>query len=137
MQATSRSYFTWKKSRIQFAYFFTGLKRGCFLTTSSAFNGFRGWSQMVLRGYKQKILNHITIFPNSILLFRELHDDEIEDEIREAFRCFDRDGHGFIPISGRQNRISNFRFSIFRLNLFSLYNSGHKIVTIRLIALNF
>ena len=37
------------------------------------------------------------------LLFRELHDDEIEDEIREAFRCFDRDGHGFIPVSGLQN----------------------------------
>ena len=39
----------------------------------------------------------------SIQIFRELHDDEIEDEIREAFRCFDRDGHGFIPVSGQQN----------------------------------
>ena len=63
---------------------------------------------LVLRGFKQKILNYSTIIPNSILLFRELHDDEIEDEIREAFRCFDRDGHGFIPISGWQNRISNY-----------------------------
>lgn len=33
-------------------------------------------------------------------VFRELHDDEIEDEIREAFRCFDKDGHGFIPVTG-------------------------------------
>jgi len=33
------------------------------------------------------------------LMTRELHDDEIEDEIREAFRCFDREGHGFIPVS--------------------------------------
>ena len=33
-------------------------------------------------------------------LHRDIHDDEIEDDIREAFRCFDKDGHGFIPISG-------------------------------------
>ena len=25
---------------------------------------------------------------------RDIHDDEIEEEIREAFRCFDKDGHG-------------------------------------------
>ena len=31
---------------------------------------------------------------------RDIHDDEIEDEIREAFRCFDKDGHGFIPVTG-------------------------------------
>ena len=31
---------------------------------------------------------------------RDIHDDEIEDDIREAFRCFDKDGHGFIPIAG-------------------------------------
>ena len=30
----------------------------------------------------------------------ETSDDEIEDDIREAFRCFDKDGHGFIPIAG-------------------------------------
>ena len=38
-------------------------------------------------------------------VFRELHDDEIEDEIREAFRCFDKDGHGFIPVTGYVNDI--------------------------------
>ena len=38
-------------------------------------------------------------------VFRELHDDEIEDEIREAFRCFDKDGHGFIPVTGYFNDI--------------------------------
>ena len=35
----------------------------------------------------------------SILLYiREIHDEEIEEEIREAFRVFDREGHGFITV---------------------------------------
>ena len=29
---------------------------------------------------------------------REIHDDDIENDIREAFRCFDKDGHGFISV---------------------------------------
>ena len=29
---------------------------------------------------------------------REVHDGEIEEEIREAFRVFDREGHGFITV---------------------------------------
>jgi hypothetical protein len=29
---------------------------------------------------------------------REIHDGEIEEEIREAFRVFDREGHGFITV---------------------------------------
>jgi len=34
------------------------------------------------------------------LMTRDLHDDDIEEEIREAFRCFDKDGHGFICVPG-------------------------------------
>ena len=34
------------------------------------------------------------------LLFREIQDTEIEDEIREAFRVFDKEGHGFICAPG-------------------------------------
>ena len=34
------------------------------------------------------------------VLFREIHDAELEEEIREAFRVFDKDGHGFIPSMG-------------------------------------
>ena len=30
--------------------------------------------------------------------FREIHDGEIEEEIREAFRVFDREGNGFITV---------------------------------------
>ena len=37
---------------------------------------------------------------NFPLIFREIHDQEIEEEIREAFRVFDRDGHGFISAAG-------------------------------------
>ena len=33
-------------------------------------------------------------------MFREIHDAELEEEIREAFRVFDKDGHGFIPSMG-------------------------------------
>ena len=29
---------------------------------------------------------------------REIHDGDIEEEIREAFRVFDKEGHGFIPV---------------------------------------
>ena len=35
-----------------------------------------------------------------ILCPREIHDTDIEEEIREAFRVFDRDGHGFITVPG-------------------------------------
>ena len=32
------------------------------------------------------------------VLLREIHDNEIEEDIREAFRVFDREGHGFITV---------------------------------------
>ena len=32
------------------------------------------------------------------LFIREIHDGDIEEEIREAFRVFDKEGHGFIPV---------------------------------------
>lgn len=32
------------------------------------------------------------------LMTREIHDGDIEEEIREAFRVFDKEGHGFIPV---------------------------------------
>merc|ERR1711936_1370235 len=32
------------------------------------------------------------------LMTKEIHDNDIEEEIREAFRVFDREGHGFIPV---------------------------------------
>merc|ERR1712012_93328 len=41
------------------------------------------------------------------LMTRDLHDDEIEDEIREAFRCFDKDGHGFIPVTDLSRVLQN------------------------------
>ena len=36
--------------------------------------------------------------PSNIVYSREIHDNDIEEEIREAFRVFDREGHGFIPV---------------------------------------
>jgi hypothetical protein len=35
---------------------------------------------------------------------REIHDTDIEEEIREAFRVFDRDGHGFITVPGEAKK---------------------------------
>lgn len=32
------------------------------------------------------------------LMTKEIHDNDIEEEIREAFRVFDREGHGFITV---------------------------------------
>ena len=51
-----------------------------------------------------------TCFENTVSQ-RDLHDDEIEDEIREAFRCFDKEGHGFIPVTGTVIRLAIFKLS--------------------------
>ena len=42
----------------------------------------------------------IRIFLVIIIIIREIQDTEIEDEIREAFRVFDKEGHGFICAPG-------------------------------------
>ena len=51
----------------------------------------------------------ILLVPNKRVFQRDLHDDEIEDEIREAFRCFDKEGHGFIPVTGIVLRLAIFK----------------------------
>ena len=33
-------------------------------------------------------------------VFRDIHDDDIEEEIREAFRVFDKEGHGYVSTPG-------------------------------------
>ena len=50
-----------------------------------------------------------------LLFFREIQDTEIEDEIREAFRVFDKEGHGFICAPG--NFEWYFLIFMWRLNL--------------------
>ena len=37
------------------------------------------------------------------LMSQDLHDEDIEDEIRDAFRVFDRDGNGFISVVDLQD----------------------------------
>ena len=51
----------------------------------------------------------IILVHNKRVFQRDLHDDEIEDEIREAFRCFDKEGHGFIPVTGIVLRLAIFK----------------------------
>ena len=46
------------------------------------------WQSKIKQTNKQKCKN----------LLREIHDNEIEEDIREAFRVFDREGHGFITV---------------------------------------
>ena len=36
--------------------------------------------------------------PLDIKLFRDINDDDLENDIREAFRCFDKDALGYIPV---------------------------------------
>ena len=36
----------------------------------------------------------------SIPSFRDIYDDDLENDIREAFRCFDKDGLGYISVPG-------------------------------------
>ena len=52
--------------------------------------------------YRCHDYNSLTIINKSsnIMFYREIHDSDIEEEIREAFRVFDKDGHGFIPVPG-------------------------------------
>ena len=45
------------------------------------------WSQSKVKSPNQYAINT-----------REIHDNDIEEEIREAFRVFDREGHGFITV---------------------------------------
>ena len=40
----------------------------------------------------------INLSKSGCLCFREIYDGDIEDEFREAFRVFDREGHGFITV---------------------------------------
>ncbi|XP_023326676.1 calmodulin-A [Eurytemora carolleeae] len=62
-----------------------------------------GWSPT--EGELQELINEIDQDGNGCISFnefvwlmtREIHDAELEEEIREAFRVFDKDGHGFIP----------------------------------------
>lgn len=49
-------------------------------------------------GREDQILINENQQPSNILYSREIHDNDIEEEIREAFRVFDREGHGFITV---------------------------------------
>ena len=44
--------------------------------------------------YDDKMKGGLIMF----FIIREIHDGDIEEEIREAFRVFDKEGHGFIPV---------------------------------------
>merc|ERR1719474_630371 len=61
-----------------------------------------GWSPT--EGELLELINEIDQDGNGCITFnefvwlmtREMHDTDIEEEIREAFRVFDKEGHGFI-----------------------------------------
>merc|ERR1719323_1380729 len=61
-----------------------------------------GWNPTDLE--LQELINEIDQDGNGAISFnefvwlmtREIHDSDIEEEIREAFRVFDKDGNGFI-----------------------------------------
>ena len=36
--------------------------------------------------------------PRHLQIFRDINDDDLENDIREAFRCFDKDALGYIPV---------------------------------------
>ena len=36
-------------------------------------------------------------------IFRDINDDDLENDIREAFRCFDKDALGYIPVPSEDN----------------------------------
>ena len=42
----------------------------------------------------------------NFFIYRDIYDDDLENDIREAFRCFDKDGLGYISVPG--NILSSF-----------------------------
>ena len=44
-------------------------------------------------------------------IFREFKDSDLEEDIREAFRVFDKEGNGFISTHGLSNSIKRSRFT--------------------------
>ena len=63
-----------------------------------------GWTPT--EGELQELIGVIDMDENGCISFDEfvwlmsqdIHDEDIEDEIRDAFRVFDREGHGFISV---------------------------------------
>ena len=55
------------------------------------------------------MLSHRTIdFPEFLtLMSRKMHDTDTEEEIKEAFRVFDKDGNGFISAAELRHVMTN------------------------------
>ena len=44
-------------------------------------------------------IHKMILFSSKLTIsLKEMHDEDIEDEIRDAFRVFDREGHGYISV---------------------------------------
>jgi hypothetical protein len=44
--------------------------------------------------------------PSHLNIFRDINDDDLENDIREVFRCSDKDALGYIPVpSGLLNYV--------------------------------
>ena len=52
-------------------------------------------------------------------MFRDINDDDLENDIREAFRCFDKDALGYIPVPSK--KLNPFNSKMIRI-LFGLSN---------------
>ena len=63
-------------------------------------NGSISFNEFVWLMTRWTVFRKLTRLKNSFVFFREIQDTEIEDEIREAFRVFDKEGHGFICAPG-------------------------------------
>ena len=70
-------------------------------------NGLRHWSRWWWRHQFQRVclvddqVRILIPFSWQNGLFREFKDSEIEDEIREAFKVFDKEGNGFVKTAGQ------------------------------------
>ena len=62
-------------------------------------NGVITFNEFVWFSTKQiMIIENIRAQPE---LFRDINDDDLENDIREAFRCFDKDALGYIPVPSK------------------------------------
>ena len=56
-------------------------------------------SMSLFGSLQSRILSYEFSFSDFII--RDINDDNLENDIREAFRCFDKDALGYIPVPSK------------------------------------
>ena len=69
-------------------------------------NGVITFNEFVWFSTKYSLVFLLTYCVN-FSIFRDINDDDLENDIREAFRCFDKDALGYIPVRSKHCLFKN------------------------------